>query len=225
MKRRQNRPMLEGLESRCLLSMILLAPRSRQVQVGVATGGGSGLAEGGGPTGTITDNPNPPATRREAAKQQFRAVFAGNVYSLPPRFADEARQFRITGPGSSSYFLHGTLNLELLTPKDPNAEQVVGVASLQDKNSNDSGVILLNITGDNQAFDPHGRPTHLNFSVNGGGGSGGAFASSVGSGTVDIHYQGLRAVVAFKGKINVTGVGNPLSVLPLNRLPKRVGGH
>ena len=230
MKRRHERLAVENLESRSLMSLVLPLPPSRQVHVSAAGGssgggsGGSGLAQRGGSTGTITDNPNPPANAREAAKQRFHAVFETNVYTLPPRFADEAKQYRLNGPGTTSYFLHGTLNLELLTPKDLAAESIVGAASLQDKSTGTSGVILVNITGENQTLDSHGRPTHLNFNVNGGGGSGGIFASSAGSGTVDIHYQGLRAFVVFNGRIITTGVGNPLSVLTLSRLPKRVSG-
>ena len=222
MKRRHNRPAIEGLESRSLLSLVVPLPTGRQVHIAAA--GSTVLTVGSGPSGTIADNKNPPANRREAAKEQLRAAFVTNVYSLPPRFADEARQFRYAGPGSSNSFLHGTLNMVLYTPKDPNAEQVLGAASLQDRSTGTSGIILLNISGNNQNFDPHGRPTHLDFTVNGGGGSGGIYASSVGSGVIDIHCKGLRSIVTFKGTIITTGVGNPLSVLTLSRLPKRVSG-
>ena len=230
MKRRHKQLAVENLESRSLMSLVLPLPATRPVHVASSGGssgggsGGSGLAQGGGSTGTITDNTNPPANAREAARQRFHAVFATNVYTLPPRFADQAKQYRLNGPGTTSAFLHGTLSLQILTPKDPAAETVVGIASLQDKSTGTAAVVLVNITGENQTFDSHGRPTHLNFNVNGGGGSGGIFASSVGSGTVDIHYQGLRASVVFNGKIITTGVGNPLSVLTLDRLPKRLSG-
>lgn len=230
MKRHHKRPSVEGLESRSLMSLVVPLPMARPVHVassGGSIGGsanGPGLAQGAGPSGTISDNMNPPANAREAAKQRFHAVFATNVYTLPPRFTDEAKQYRLNGPGTTSYFLHGTLNLQLLTPKDPASETVVGAASVQDKSIGTSGILLLNITGEDQILDARGRPTHLNFNVNGGGGSGGIFASAQGTGTLDIHYKGLRAMVVFNGKVITTGVGNPLSVFTLARLPKRVPG-
>ena len=61
-------------------------------------------------------------------------------------------------------------------------------------------------------MDKLGRPTHFTLTLNGGGGSGGIYASSTGSGTVDIAYKGNRATITVHASIFQSGVGNPYDI-------------
>ena len=78
------------------------------------------------------------------------------------------------------------------------------------------GIILANLLGSTADVDKQGRPTHLNFVVDGGGGSGGIYASSAGSGTVDIRYTGGSARVLVQGSIFTQGIGGALAVFQSN---------
>ena len=80
-------------------------------------------------------------------------------------------------------------------------------------------MILANLTGSPTDVDKLGRPTHFDLTLNGGGGSGGMYASSTGSGVVDIAYKGNRATITVNASIFVSGVGNPLRHLPVEHAP------
>ena len=161
-----------------------------------------------GPIGLISADPAPP-TPREAARRVFRGGYVGSYTVGGPLLADQSGSLRVFGPGSNNRFLHGTLDLRVFTPAVP-GDPITGAASLVDRNTNSGAILLLNLRGASSQVDAHGRPTHLDFEVNGGGGSGGIFASSVGGGTIDIRYVGHRADVILRGRITTTGVGSPL---------------
>ena len=161
-------------------------------------------------------------TPREQKREQFRAAFEARFFNGPPRFVEEAKQIYFLGVGGSNQFLHGNLQMRLFTPKDP-AGTVVGTAGLFDRNNNSSGVLLLFLSGNPNDVDAAGRPTHLTFDVNGGGGSGGTYASSTGQGTVDIRYfpgrhaphrpyhgEAGTANVIVRGMIFTAGTNNPI---------------
>ena len=203
---------LESLESRDLpsaspaLGALHAQVKALAVPAALPTEGGSG----------VTADPSPPRPR-EVARRAFVARFSGKVVELPPRLADEARQFAIVAPGSSNQFLHGTLQLRYFTPQSP-ATQTTGVASMADRNESSGAVLLLDLTGDPADVDRRGRPRRFNFIVNGGGGSDGIYASSVGAGTLNIVYRGNQATVTIRGSVYTSGIGDPLKIYSSSRL-------
>ncbi len=187
-----------------------------------------------------------PATASEIRRRLFTAKFSGRVLEQPPRLQDQARQFFILAPGNTNQFLHGTLQMRYYTPNstpipiiDPNTGLVAvagpgstdplpgtplvetqfattGTLSISDRSTQSGGVILANLIGSVSNVDRLGRPTQFMLSLNGGGGSGGIYASSVGNGTVNIVYHGNRAVVTVNASIFQNGVGNPLNIFQTN---------
>ncbi len=154
-----------------------------------------------------------------------------------PRLTDQARQFYILAPGNTNQFLHGTLQMRYYTPEpgsittlttgtDPTtglptttsfpAVNTTGTFSMSDRSTQSGGLILGDLLGSTTAEDARGRPTAFDFTVNGGGGSGGIYASSTGSGTVTITYQGNRAKVVVNASIFIYGIGEPLDTFQSN---------
>ena len=82
---------------------------------------------------------------------------------------------------------------------------------MSDRSTQSGTVILANLTGSPLGRgQASGRPTHFDLNLNGGGGSGGIYASSVGTGTVDIAYHAAtRSSVTVRATIFISGVGNP----------------
>ncbi len=169
-----------------------------------------------------------PPRQNEARRRLFTAKFTGLVQEKPPRLLDQARHFFILAPGNTNQFLHGTLQMRYYTPNsvpitvpDPanpgtpitsTVTATTGTLSMSDRSTQSGGVILGNLTGDPANVDRRGRPTHFDMTLNGGGGSGGIYASATGSGTVDIVYQGNRATVTVHASIFTQGVGQPLRI-------------
>jgi len=158
----------------------------------------------------ITDDAAQPANVREVARRAFAARFEGPLRVGPPRTVDQARSFRITGPGSAIRFLHGTLDMAFFTPTAPGG-RVTGVIAMTDRSTNSGGLVLGNIQGDPRYVDRLGRPTLLAFSVDPN--SGGIFNNAAGFGTIAIRYRGGRAYVTVRASINTYGVGNPLATV------------
>ena len=186
-----------------------------------------------GGSGTTSDLT--PPRLNELRRRAFTARFTGRVQEEPPRLLDQARQFFILAPGTTNQFLHGTLQMRYYTPNSvpipipgtsdpvmPNqplttlAIATTGSLSMSDRSTQSGGVILANLTGSPANEDSQGRPTHFDLSLNGGGGSGGIYASSVGSGTVDIAYRGNRATVTVHASIFIQGIGAPLDIFQTN---------
>src|SRR4051812_1811744 len=67
-----------------------------------------------------------------ASRSSFTAAFLGRSTSSPASAGAHRRLF-FRGSGSSSAFLHGSLLMTLTTPDDPSG-QVIGTASLFDRN-------------------------------------------------------------------------------------------
>ena len=169
-----------------------------------------------------------PPRPNEVTRQAFRAKFSGKVIELPPRLVDQGHQFYILAPGTSTAFLHGTAQMRYYTPvrhpvsfPDPTNPGTIltelptattGSLSMSDRSTQSGTVILANLTGSPDREDSHGRPTHFDLTINGGGGSGGIYASSTGSGTLDIAYRGNRATITVHASIFVNGVGNPYDI-------------
>ena len=241
---RQRRFEIDWLERRDLLSITPLINSPGWVKttaIGIATKAdtpsGSSQVTFDPTTGTyvnnnlggsgITTDVSPPRPN-EVARRAFTAKFSGKVVELPPRLVDQSHQFYILAPGTSSAFLHGTIQLRYYTPNpktisfpdptDPGntltvqATATTGTISMSDRSTQSGTVILANLTGSPADVDKLGRPTHFDLTLNGGGGSGGIYASSVGSGTVDIAYRGNKATVTVHASIFLNGVGNPYDI-------------
>ncbi len=186
----------------------------------------------------ITTDLSPPLAN-ETRRRIFTAKFSGRVLEQPPRLLDQSRQFFILAPGNTNQFLHGTLQMRYYTPNpspipiiDPATGLVAldaqgvplvetqfattGTLSISDRSTQSGGVILANIVGSIDNEDRFGRPTQFTLSLNGGGGSGGIYASATGTGTVNIVYHGNRAVVTVNASIFQNGVGNPLNIFQSN---------
>ncbi|HWE36456.1 MAG TPA: hypothetical protein VG406_07815 [Isosphaeraceae bacterium] len=169
----------------------------------------------------------------QVKREQFRAVFSGPYQTGLPLFLDQSSRTVIDGIGTSTYFLHGSLQLIVVTYKDappPNLtygtnQPLQGMATLIDKNQNSSGYLAVDLQGDRTGLDSAGRPTQVTFNFFPFGGSGsftaGIFSLASGSGTVSIQYHpsgttrpGLTsqgtATVVFRGTIFT-----PQTVFPL----------
>jgi len=193
--------------------------------------------QGIGGSGITTDLA--PPTASELRRRAFTAKFSGRVLEQPPRLQDQTRQFFIIAPGNTNQFLHGTLQMRYYTPNstpipiidpitggvavDPQGVPLVstqfattGTLSMSDRSTQSGGVILANLVGRVGNEDRFGRPTLFTLNLNGGGGSGGIYASAVGTGTVSIVYHGNRAVVTVQASIFQNGVGNPLDIFQTN---------
>ena len=243
---------IDSLERRDLLSITPLINSPGWVRTSAAGGspGGQGGNGSGSGTGSITQNPvtgiyednslggngittdiTPPRPN-EAARRAFTGKFTGRVQEEPPRLLNQAKQFYILAPGTTSGFLHGTAQLRYYTPNPnpiiiPNPDSPTGFStelvtkntgtlSMSDRSTQSGAVILANLVGDTTAVDQLGRPTHFTLMLNGGGGSGGIYASSVGSGTLDIAYRGNRATITVHASIFVNGIGAPLDIFQSN---------
>jgi hypothetical protein len=231
------RPQLERVESRRLLSglMVTLAAQQPNVsaysllmaehgqpQADASTGTGTS-ASGNGNTGGVgnsnglTGNTNTPLlgagtpTAQELKRETFRAGFSGRYYTGPGRFSDQGTTYYYRGLGGSSFFLHGDFDMAVVTPTNP-ADPFVGVAVLNDKSTNSSGIVGLDLTAVRTAVDKFGRPTQLTFQSDPNIYSGVFFASGS-QGTVDIHYgsgPNHPVTVTFHGLIYTSGLTSPL---------------
>jgi hypothetical protein len=205
------RLVIEWLEARELLTApTLLAGHTAPVNLGWLA------AQSGARAETLPPhNPTP----HELARERFSARFSGSFVSGPGRFTDQALQTFIKGGGTSNAFLHGNLQMSVYTPVDSTG-QTTGLAALIVKNvSNTGNVVVLDLMGDTQSLDRSGRPTRLNWTVDGA--SGGTFSNATGQGTLQILYQPggklpARALsagsagVIFRGSIETNGVTNIL---------------
>ena len=198
---------------------------SSPIQQNPATGIYEDTASGGS---GITTDVTPPLPN-EVARRNFTAKFSGKVVEEPPRLQDQSRQFYFLGNGTSTAFLHGTAQVRYYTPNpnpvtfpDPtnptgpmiteHVTATTGTISMSDRSTQSGTVILADLVGSPTAVDSKGRPTEFALTVNGGGGSGGIYASSTGTGTVSIAYHGNKATFTVQASIFRNGIGNPYDI-------------
>lgn len=165
------------------------------------------------PTLNTTDSQSPligsgTPTKRELARERFRAAFNGPVFKGPGRFSGQASTIYIRGTGTSNVFLHGDLNLAVVRPVDP-SQPLTGEAVLQDKNINAGNVLGLQLTADQSTLDRFGRPTVMSFTSDPNI-YGGNFFVTTSTGTVTIKYNGNKALASFSGLVYTNGLTNPL---------------
>lgn len=169
----------------------------------------------------------------QVKREQFRAVFSGPYQTGLPLYLDQSSRTVIDGVGTSTYFLHGGVQLIVVTYKDappPNLtygtnQPLQGEATLIDKNFNSAGYLAIDLQGDRTNLDSAGRPTQVSFSFFPFGGSGsftaGIFSLASGTGTVSIQYHPsgtTRPGVTSQGTATVVFRGTvftPQTVFPL----------
>jgi hypothetical protein len=219
-------PGLERPEARLLLSVTpILAlhrpalPRVHAEQAAGTTAGGSG--DSGGPSSSSNQYLNPTGTpsKFEKARKAFYFSFAGAFVQGGGRYSDEASQVRIKAVGTSTYFLHGDLQLGAVVPTDP-SRPTSGLAEAYDRNNNANSAFGFDLTGSTADLDRAGRPTKFTGTTDLNT-SAGIFVESQSQATVEIRYipdgrrhadgtvQG-KAVVVIKGSAYTLGVTNNL---------------
>lgn len=228
--RRAVRPELERVEPRELLSGLMLALASGRPTITAAqalsrrlsgltasaAGGGGNLVAGIGNQFTPDNTATPllgqgTPTPHEAARETFRAGFEGRYYTSPGRFSDQGTTYFYRGVGGSTNYLHGDFSMAIVTPKDATSP-FIGVAVLEDKNTNSSGIQGFDLRGDRTKVDSLGRPTELQFAADPNIYSGAYFVEAA-TGTVSIKYGAgpdhpITAV--FNSRLYTSGLTNPL---------------
>ncbi len=134
----------------------------------------------------------PQPTPREVKRETFWVEFTGHYTIGPPRFSDQSATIHIYSNGrsaASSQFLSGRAQILLFPPADPTATptsldpvagRVAGLMSVFSANILQSGTVLFAETtnapgvasNDPTALD-HGLPSHLQFTIDPNGVSGG----------------------------------------------------
>lgn len=222
------RPTIEGhaLESRQLLSgiiAVMAASAPRPVAAAVAlshrlaappviySGNTGGVGNGSG----LSNNSNTPLlgngqlSPQEVARETFRAVFTGQLYTGPGRFSSQSTTYNFRGLGGSNFFLHGDLDMAIVTPADPTAP-FLGEAVMNDKSTGSGGILGLILTASRTAVDSHGRPTQFTFSSDPNIYSG-IFFVSASQGTLNLTYGAHNSFKAvFQGLVYTSGLTNPL---------------
>jgi hypothetical protein len=234
--KRRCRPLVEGLESRDLLSHVV-PHAARPVPAGLPDPAVIQQAVQllYGPNSQTPMTPTPAAVRR----QLFAARWVGQYTIGPPRFSDRASTIHAYGvAGGSNQFLKGKFDLELFPPADPGAtptpgnpyvNQLTGVAGLFPQNIlQSSSALVLDLNGTSTAGSGTlALPTHLTWTYDFNT-SAGAYAAPVGftqgTGTLDLKWmpdahplpgtQGSgKVIITFQGLINGSRLVSPVSKL------------
>jgi len=149
----------------------------------------------------------------ELARTRFHADFIGHYYNGPPHYTSQLGIFSMKGVGTSTQFLHGSVQMVIVFPIDPTAN-ITGAAYLQDKNLVGSNAFALDFIIDRSSLDSRGRPTQGTFVAdpNVYGGSNFSFQAN---GTIQIRYNKNNAVVSFDGRFYTNGITNVLGTTDL----------
>ena len=127
-------------------------------------------------------------TPHEQKRQRFVARFEGPYVIGPGRTDTEAMQTFIRGVGSANTILHGDIQLNIITPKDPNAP-LGAVSAIFDRNLNSNTVLGFNADGAPQNVDSAGRPNRLDHVTIDANESSGVYDEAFSQGTIDIRYK------------------------------------
>jgi hypothetical protein len=167
-------------------------------------------------------NPTGTPTPHEQVRQNFVIKLKGFFTVGLGRTTTQAQMvFLKFQDGTSPYSLHVYGKMGLVTLKDPTAP-ITGSTTVFDKDINSNTVIGLDLTGNPQDVDRHGRPTLLNF-VTDVNISSGIFVEAVSQGTVKIQYSpggrhpggtfsNGQAVVVVRGTAYTLGTSNVIRV-------------
>jgi hypothetical protein len=232
--RPRHRPVVEGLETRALLS----TPTALSSQAPSRSFPNPQVIQQSinllyGPTSPTPMTPTP----REIHRETFTARWIGGYTVGPPRYSDRASTIHVwSKTGGSSQFRKGIFDMVLFPPADPNAtptpgnpyaNQVTGEASLFPKSLlQTAGLLIFDLNGTpNSGSDPLALPTHLNW-VYDFNQSGGQYAAPVGftqgAGTLDLQWMpnahpragtmgSGRVVVTFQGLLNYNQINNDIA--------------
>ncbi len=215
------RPVFDRFEERALLSVGALFARGAVMTAERAAAlVAAGPHEVGAPQvsaqSLIGATPTGQPTPAEIAREHFSALFHGLYTTGPGRFTNEALRTHIVAPGTTNQFLHGNAIFEFITPLDPSQPET-GIVALYNRNSSNTGTILvLDLTGTPPAI-PTQPPTHFTWNVDPA--SGGAYTGATGSGTLTLAYKqhgrlqphsytSGSAAAVFSGSVNTVGVFN-----------------
>lgn len=237
-KLRGLRPSVERFESRALPSAItsIMASQPHAIHGRVPGGGQSirfvpsttsiAVPTNQGPQGTnLALVPTGNLTPHELRRERFVAAFIGPYSVGPGRTDTEAQQVHIRGAGGANTFLHGDIQIRIITPKDPST-QIGGVAAIFDRNLNSNTVLGFDLTAPQQDVDRAGRPNLLSPTIDVNESSG-VYDEAFSQGTVSIRYipsgkhtpgvidQGT-AIVKIRAQIYTTGVDFILANSDLN---------
>jgi hypothetical protein len=227
---RTSRPVVEGLETRELMSTTASMATANLVNSPLIQQFANLLY------GPNSGAPMTPSSG-EIKRQIFTAAWVGQYTIGAPRFSDRASTIHAYAvSGGSNQFLKGKLNMTLFTPADPGAtptpgdpyaNQVTGVAGLFPQNILQSGSSLaldLNSTP-GAGTDPLALPTKMTWTYDSNT-SAGAYAApqEFTQGTGDVTIQWIpsahpepgtmgsgKVIVRFVGLINLSRVVNPIA--------------
>ena len=213
---RRRRISVEGLETRALLTTaVMLYGRQAQLAHHVAA-----VTEKASVTAAAIGSPLDALgvpTSHEVARRYFMANYVGNFFTGPGQTSLQSLRTQIRGAGTSNQFRHSNLSVVITNPTDPTSP-VTGGAALFDKNSGNTGNVLVLDLSSSPGQDPSKPPQSYTWNVNGS--SGGIYTGATGAGTLEIRYgagnltrpvrssSSGRAFVMFKGSISTTGLGN-----------------
>jgi hypothetical protein len=225
---RRRIPRVEGLEARELPSLTPLLYRSTSPPhhpALVASGSSLQALTGGSAGGGAGSTPMGQPTPHELARQRYINKLVGTFVVGPGRFSDQAASVFILAQGGSNQASHTNLQMAIFTPANTVNGITTAEAAITGRNVGSTGSTLdLSATApppDNRL----GIPTHYTWTV--GPSSGGLYAASTGQGTMDIQFMpggkipkgatgAGRAIIVFKGMVNVVGIFNVLGA-PGNR--------
>ncbi len=235
---RRSNPIVEGLETRALLSAAATASGTRAS----AAADSRILRQAADALYSTSRQPGTP-TQREIRRETVTAQWIGQYTIGPPRFSDRASTIHLYGvSGGSNQFLKGKFQIALFppanpgatpTPGNPYANQITGVADLFGQNYLQSGSsLVLNLNGQPApGSDPAALPTELTWTYDWNT-SAGPYAAPAGilpgsgftqgTGIVQLHWipdahplPGTRGsgevVVTFQGLINTSQIVSGVS--------------
>ena len=155
-------------------------------------------------------------TPHEQRRQQFVARFVGPYTIGAGRTDTEALQTFIRGAGTANTFLHGDIQLRIITPTDPTLP-IGAVTAIFDRNLNSNTVLGFDPIAQQGNVDRAGRPNHFATLPIDPNESAGAYDEAFSQGTIDIKYvpngkhtPGIKdqgtAIVTIHAQIYTTGV-------------------
>jgi hypothetical protein len=211
------RPAFDCIESRELLSAIVAVLRGHpdgtpSLQAMIAAQQTSPNPNSPHSTPPVVPGSGLP-TLKERARIAFHAAFSGPSHSVVGRYTDQSRDLFFRGLGTSSQFIHGDFQMQIVLPANP-AVPITGAVYMQDRNINSSGAIAFDLVADPMSLDRRGRPTRLTFTGDPNIYSGVDYANTS-NGTVTIRYFKDTAAVFFKGTVYTNGITNPLRNMDL----------
>jgi hypothetical protein len=210
--KRSRKPCLEGLETRDVPAMLGAHVAGPSVMALALAQQQSKIHPAAAPPVNAPVPPMAPGEGLpypvEVARTRFHAKFSGHYFNGPPRYTSQSGTLSILADGTSTQFLHGSVQLATIFPAKP-GDAITGAAYLQDKNIAGANNFVLDFTIDPTTLDSKGRPTSGIFTQDPNGFSG-SLTEFLGSGTVKFRYLRNNAVVSFDGTLFTSGITNIL---------------